>query len=66
MIELAFVVCLSASPDTCEDRALQFMDISVTTCAIAAQPQLAQWVGEHPGWTIQRWTCQPIGAGIDA
>ena len=66
MIELAFVVCLSTSPTTCEHRALQFTDVSVTTCTQGAQPQLAQWVNEHPGWQIQRWTCQPIQAGIDA
>jgi hypothetical protein len=27
-----------------------------------AQPQLALWVEEHPGWTIQRWTCRPRDA----
>ncbi|MBP1807427.1 hypothetical protein [Rubellimicrobium aerolatum] len=61
MIELAFVVCLSADPATCETRALQFSDVSLTNCTMAAQPQLAQWVMEHPGWRVQRWTCQPVG-----
>ena len=63
MIELVFVACLSAAPTSCEDRALQFSDISLLTCNFGAQPQIAQWVNEHPSWQIQRWTCQPIEAG---
>lgn len=66
MIELVFIVCLSADPATCERRALQFTDVSTTTCVIAAQPELARWAGEHPDWRIQRWTCQPIRLGRDA
>ncbi len=66
MIELAFVVCLSASSTTCESRAMQFSDISVRACTMGAQPQLAQWVNEHPGWQVRRWTCQPFDASLDA
>jgi hypothetical protein len=66
MIELVFVACLSAQPATCENRAMQFTDVSVTTCTLGAQPQLAQWVNEHPGWLIRRWTCQPLVLGRDA
>jgi hypothetical protein len=66
MIELVFVVCLSADPTTCERRALQFTDVSTTTCALGAQPELARWAGEHPGWRIQRWTCRPVALGRDA
>lgn len=65
MIELAFVVCLNAEPDTCEHRAMQFNDISVISCTLAAQPELARWVEEHPGWRIQRWTCRPLQPGFD-
>lgn len=66
MIELVFVVCLSASPTSCEDRAMQFSDVSLMACTLGAQPHLAQWINEHPGWQIQRWTCQPLELGIDA
>lgn len=66
MIELIFVVCLSAVPTTCERRAMQFMDITVMTCNFGAQPELARWASEHPGWRIQRWTCQPAQPGTDA
>lgn len=66
MIELVFIVCLSAEPATCESRAMQFTDLSLTTCTLSAQPQLAQWVSEHPGWLIRRWTCQPLRLDRDA
>jgi hypothetical protein len=63
MIELLFVACLSAAPTTCEDRSMQFTDLTTMTCLLGAQPHLARWAGEHPGWRIQRWTCRPLGAG---
>lgn len=66
MIELVFVACLSAAPTTCERRAMQFADLTPAACTMGAQPELARWVGEHPDWRIQRWTCQPLGAGRDA
>lgn len=59
MIELLFVVWLDASPTTCERRAMQFVDVSPMACAMGAQPLLAQWAEEHPGWQVRRWTCQP-------
>ena len=54
MIELAFIACLSAAPASCEERALQFSDVTLMACNYGAQPQLAKWVNEHPGWRIQR------------
>jgi hypothetical protein len=65
MIELAFVACLSAAPTQCEDRALQFSDLSVRSCEFGAAPYLAQWVGEHPGWQIARWSCQSAEDGVE-
>ena len=66
MIEIMFVVCLSAEPTTCDSKAMQFSDMSMMSCAMCAQPLLAQWVNEHPDWEIQRWTCQPAGSGQTA
>lgn len=45
---------------------MQFSDVSLMACTLGAQPHLAQWINEHPGWQIQRWTCQPLELGIDA
>ena len=25
---------------------------------MAAQPYIAQWVGEHPKWTAVKWRCE--------
>lgn len=59
MIELAFVVCLRTMPDQCEERRLSYLpDISLMTCMMQAQPQLAQWSEAHPNLTVARWTCQ--------
>lgn len=66
MIEIVFVVCLSAEPETCSNKELQFSDMSMMACVMCAQPVLAQWVTEHPGWELQRWTCQPVGSGKTA
>lgn len=65
MIELIFVACLSAIPTTCERRAMQFTDVTVMTCTFGAQPELARWVNEHPGWQIRRWTYQAMRPGSD-
>ena len=63
MIELIFVACLTAAPATCERRAIQYVDITVASCNMGAQPELAVWVNQHPGWRIQRWACQRLEPG---
>ena len=25
---------------------------------MAAQPYIAQWIGEHPKWTAVKWRCE--------
>lgn len=60
MMELAFLACLSTSPQTCENRSLLYTDISAFTCMMAAQPELAKWADTHPDWKISRWACQPV------
>jgi hypothetical protein len=24
---------------------------------MAAQPYIAQWIGQHPAWRAKKWTC---------
>jgi len=60
MIELVFVACLAAAPDTCDEKRLLYTDITPMTCMMGAQPQLAQWVGAHPNFTIRKWRCQTV------
>ena len=60
MIELVFVACLRSSPDLCEERSIAYLpDVSVMSCMMQAQPQLAQWSETHPDHHISRWSCVP-------
>jgi hypothetical protein len=63
MLELAFTVCMLASPDRCEERSLLFVDISPLQCAIGAQAVLASWSLEHSQWHIVDSRCQPLVRG---
>ncbi len=59
MLELAFVVCLKATPDFCEERRLAYLpEIGLMACMMQAQPHLAEWLEAHPDVTVTRWTCQ--------
>ncbi len=60
MIELIFVVCLSATPTNCEERSLLYTDISPMTCLMGAQPELAKWTQSHTRWQIERWRCAVV------
>ena len=60
MIELLFVVCMSAAPENCEQRSMVYNGMSPMTCLRAAQPELATWVDTHPKWRIVSWKCRPI------
>ena len=67
MIELVFTVCLLTSPEKCEERAIQYVDVTPTSCMMNASPYLARWVGQHPGWKVTRWKCEsPSARKIDA
>jgi hypothetical protein len=62
MIEIILTVCAISNPAYCEDKYLQFAwDGSLNQCMIAAQPYIAQWIGDHPQWTATKWTCEYPG-----
>jgi hypothetical protein len=59
MIEVIVTVCALAQPSRCEDQHLQYsLEGSLRQCAMNAQPYLAQWINNHPKWTIVRWHCE--------
>lgn len=59
IINLILTVCSLVSPTTCEERSLAFSaDFSLRQCAMAAQPYIAQWSGEHPKWQTVKWRCE--------
>lgn len=59
MIVLVLSVCLAADPDRCKDVNLTFSADGLTPyeCVMRAQPELAKWIGEHPGWQVKKWRC---------
>ena len=51
MIEIILTVCAISNPSYCEEKYLQFtFDGSIQQCMMAAQPYIAQWIGQHPEW----------------
>jgi hypothetical protein len=61
-IEIVMLVCAIAHPDRCEDKHLQFAwQGSLKQCVMAAQPYMAQWIGEHPQWVIKNYHCEYPG-----
>jgi hypothetical protein len=59
MIEVVMTVCALSQPSQCEEQHLQFAwQGSVAHCVMNAQPYLAQWINEHPKWSVARWHCE--------
>jgi hypothetical protein len=49
LIEIILTVCAIANPANCEEKYLQFAwDGSLQQCVMAAQPYIAEWIGQHP------------------
>jgi hypothetical protein len=58
MIEVIMTVCALANPSQCEEQHLQYAGQgSLRQCVMNAQPYLAEWINEHPKWSIVRWRC---------
>lgn len=59
MIEVIMTVCALANPSQCEEQHLQYAaQGSLRQCTMNAQPFMAQWINEHPKWSIVRWRCE--------
>jgi hypothetical protein len=63
MIELVLLVCLASDPNSCREEGLIYSAENLTPmqCIMQAPPQMAKWVGEHPGWKVAKWTCRRAG-----
>jgi hypothetical protein len=58
-IAIVFTVCALAHPDQCEEQRLDYMaEGSLRQCVISAQPYIAQWIGEHPKWSVKSYHCE--------
>jgi hypothetical protein len=63
MIELVFIVCMSTTPQNCEERSLLYQDVTPAACMMGAQPELAKWTEGHPRWQIASWKCRTFKPG---
>jgi hypothetical protein len=62
ILVLIFTVCRLASADVCNDiRVAVDQQLPVSGCLMQAQPIMAQWIGDNPGWAIKRWRCEYSG-----
>ena len=58
MVDLIILVCALQFPSACAERHFLFeAHGSLNVCMMQAQPYLAQWTGEHPGYRIANWRC---------
>ena len=58
LIELVMVVCLAASPTECREERPLTEITSVMACATQGQMVAAQWLSQHPAFTLSRWRCE--------
>ena len=58
MIELVMVVCLASSPTQCREERPLTEIASVMACATQGQIVAAQWLSQHPAFTLSRWRCE--------
>jgi hypothetical protein len=62
---IILAACLINSPLTCKDIALHVTPergVSLQLpyhCARQGQLEIAKWIGEHPGWRVEKWSCPP-------
>jgi len=63
VIELLVAVCLVSNPATCKDVSLIYAAEALTPmqCVLRAEPEIAKWIGEHPGWQTKRFSCRTAG-----
>ena len=57
------VVSPDSLPASCRDVGLIYAAENLTPmqCLMQAPPQMAKWVGEHPGWKIMMGSCRRAG-----
>ncbi|QDA35902.1 hypothetical protein E4L95_16850 [Paracoccus liaowanqingii] len=65
MIELLISACalsthIAQPPPQCRDFSLLYdpREVSIVTCMIHGQPQVAMWKETHPTWRVKRWQCR--------
>ena len=63
-IAIVMTVCALAQPDQCQDQRIEFTwQGSLKQCVQGAQPYIAQWIGDHPKWSVKRYHCEWPNSG---
>jgi len=58
MIVAVISACHLQDPQSCHQFRMQLADdVDTRTCVTRLIPMLPQWSQEHPGWRIEKWTC---------
>lgn len=52
------LVCLATAPTECREERPVIAINSVMACAAQGQMVAAQWLSEHPAFTLSRWRCE--------
>lgn len=58
MAELVLVFCLLSSPSSCQEERPALEQMSLAACLTEGQQYAADWLAEHPKWTLSRWRCE--------
>lgn len=61
MIELVLTACSVLQGAQCKEVSLVYSDVSLMTCMVGAQPQIAIWAESHPNWNVTKWSCRAAG-----
>ncbi len=57
MIELLIVACLGTGECRDFSKLYDAQDVSLMTCMVAGQSEIARWKESHPDWSVRRWSC---------
>jgi hypothetical protein len=58
MVSLILIVCLAASPQTCQEERPPVEVESGVFCLMEGQLIAAEWIEEHPKWMLRGWRCK--------
>jgi hypothetical protein len=61
MIELLITACLLSG--SCQDFRLNYdaQEVSLMTCTMFGQAEVARWNQQHLPWHVKRWRCAYAG-----
>ena len=65
VIELALTICLLDDSRICREEHMTFANVSIFTCMIGGQAQIADYMQRRPRWYVSKWKCQPAGQIVE-